>query len=339
MEKGDYVKDIVPNREINGLFAVADAVLDHSRNGPYWKLVLADSSGRVPAKIWSPLSNGIEAINISQIVLVSGRSSIFRNQLQITIEKFSCIDEQENIDPRFFIQSTPYDIDEMFSALKIACLEEFTHAPWRKLVLGVLNNQELQTAFKMCPAAKSVHHAYAGGLLEHTYGVFNVCRSLCGMYPQLDRQTLLAGALFHDLGKIREFSGGIANDYTDEGRLVGHIVMGVQMLAPFLDKSGLEKPLREHLTHLILSHHGQHEFGAPVVPQTAEAFMLHEADLIDARLAQCRGLFPEGKTESPLWSDWQATLERRVFYPEKTPVTCKDRKTGKAGECLSLLKA
>ena len=178
-------------------------------------------------------------------------------------------------------------------------------------------------------AAKSVHHGFVGGLLEHTLSVFKLCRRLADQYPELDRQTLLAGALFHDFGKIREFSGGIANDYTDEGRLLGHLEICVEMLAPYLERSGLEPELQRHLKHLVLSHHGTLEFGAVRVPQTAEALVLHYADNIDAKMAQCRGLFAQlGEGES--WTPYQATLGRAMHRCAQTPVEEKVEKKPRA---------
>ena len=193
------------------------------------------------------------------------------------------------------------------------------------ILFQVLNDAELAPAFRVCPAAKSVHHAYAGGLLEHSLGVFRLCRRLADQYPELDRQTLLAGALFHDIGKIREFSGGLVNDYTDEGRLIGHLELGIEMLEPFWRKAGLEPGLVRHLKHLILSHHGEPEYGAVRLPQTAEALVLHYADNIDAKMAQCRSLFAALEGDEG-WTPYQNTLSRALFRGPRTPQTPVPRK-------------
>ena len=218
--------------------------------------------------------------------------------------------------------------------------EELVHTGWRKLAQSVFRDDALRADFRVCPAAKGVHHAYAGGLLEHTLSVFRLCRRFADHYADLDRQTLLAGALFHDFGKIREFSGGIANDYTDEGRLIGHMELGIELLTPFLAKSGLEEGLQRHLRHLILSHHGTAEFGAVRLPQTSEALALHFADNMDAKMAQCRDLLaqlPEGG-----WTPYQTTLNRALFKGPRTPETppAKARpknRTAPREEPLSLL--
>ena len=187
--------------------------------------MLADASGSVEAKIWSPLSASFPVLRTGGFFYARGRVSTFRDQLQFTVEEGRLLTPEEGaaLDLADFMPASPYPLDAMMDELMALVREEFRHKPWRRLVDGVFKNEALREAFRTCPAAKGVHHAYAGGLLEHTLGVFKLCRRLADQYPELDRQTLLAGALFHDFGKIREFSGGIANDYTDEGRLLGHL--------------------------------------------------------------------------------------------------------------------
>lgn len=345
MEKGVFVKDIVPNAETAGIFAVVNAALAQSRNGPYWRLVLADASGSIEAKIWSPLSTEFNEIAPGTLVQVEGRTALFRSALQIAVDKFRPLTAAEAVavDQTAFLPASPYPLDAMFDELLALCRQEFTHKGWCKLAFAVLEDAQLGPLFRLAPAAKNVHHAYAGGLLEHTLGVFRLCRRMADQYPELDRQTLLAGALFHDLGKVREFSGGLANDYTTEGRLLGHLMLGVEMLVPFLTRSGLEPGLQEHLRHLILSHHGELEFGAVRQPHTPEALALHCADNLDAKLAQCRSLFAALDGDGPGWTPWQATLGRPMYRAPRSPdaraVTPKGRKTTRREECLSLLKA
>lgn len=336
MQKGIFVKDMAAPNEAEGVFVITLAAQGSSRNGPYWRLVLADASGNVEAKIWSPLSASFPALHTGSFFYAHGRVSTFRDQLQFTVEEGRLLSPEEGaaLDLADFMPASPYPLDAMMDELMALIREEFRYKPWRKLVDGVFKNEELREAFRTCPAAKGVHHAYAGGLLEHTLSVFKLCRRLADQYPELDRQTLLAGALFHDFGKIREFSGGIANDYTDEGRLLGHLEICVEMLAPYLEKSGLEPELQRHLKHLVLSHHGTLEFGAVRVPQTAEALVLHYADNIDAKMAQCRGLFAQlGEDES--WTPYQATLGRAMHRCARTPVEEKVEKKPRASRKAS----
>lgn len=344
MEKGVCVKDIVPNIHVAGLFVVGSADLGQSRNGPFWKLILFDATGNVEAKIWHPLSAEFAEIISGSVAFVSGRSSLYKDQVQLSLDKFSPLSEDllEEVDRRDFVPASPYDPEEMLNELKTLCLEEFKYPPWRKLILSVLNNSEYRKALLTMPAAKSLHHAYAGGLLEHTLGVCRLCRAIADQYPQLDRQTLLAGAFFHDFGKIRELSTGFVNDYTDQGKLLGHIFLGMQMLDPLMADAKLDAHLAEHLRHLVISHHGELEFGAPKLPQTPEALALHYADNLDAKLAQFRNVFAAADTEYGDWGPWQRTLDRAFFRAKPTPGQNRGHTQQTAikrdEQCLSLLK-
>lgn len=355
MEKGSFVKDISPGTLAGGFFVVEKSSQNQARNGPFWRLTLTDTTGSVEAVIWSPLSNGFSDVPEGRIVHAEGRAGQFRDQLQLVIEKMTILEEEEAgcLELGWFVRTSPVPVDAMLDDLHALCQEEFRHPGWKRFVSLALADPEIHSGLRIAPAAKGIHHAYAGGLLEHSLGVCKLCRAFADQYPQLDRQTLLAGALFHDIGKLRELAGGLATSYTDVGRLVGHIVLGVEMLAPHLAASGLEEGLCLHLRHLVLSHHGQPEYGTVRMPQTAEAFALHFADNLDAKMAQCRevlGELPEGQN----WSPWLPSLSRQLMRPEQSPGNLrpveerpddraekKEKKNRKPGreECLSLLKA
>lgn len=344
MQKGQFVKNIGANDSVEALFVIAEASQQQAKNGPFWRLVLKDATGQLDAKIWSPLSLEISALTAGQIALVRGRASLYRDQVQLTIEGIELVpqDQLEQVALEDFMPSSPRPIAVMHEELLGFIRQEFTYAPWRKLVLRVFTHEAIARRFCLSPAAKGVHHAYVGGLLEHTLGVATMAKTMAERYPQLDKQTLLAGALFHDLGKIEEFSGGLVNDYTDAGRLMGHIELGLELLAPFFAKATVEPALLQHVKHLILSHHGQPEFGAARIPQTAEAFALHYADNMDAKMAQCRQLFDDVPAETG-WTPYQATLGRFMHKAFKTPddeekpEKARPRKVVQE-ECLSLLK-
>lgn len=324
MEKGLLVKDIVGRKPVEGVFVLTEPRLGQGRNGqPYWSLVLRDSSGSIDGKIWFPLSAKITALPDGSLAKITAHASLYRDQTQVVIDELRLLTgaERNSLNMADFARASSRAATEMFQELMDHCQREFTHRPWAGLVFSVFQEPGLKAAFCSMPAAKTVHHAYAGGLLEHTLSVFGLCQLFAQKYPQLDRQTLLAGALFHDLGKIRELSGAFATDYTDEGRLLGHIFLGLELLAPFLAASGLEPKLVEHLRHLILSHHGELEFGAARVPQTMEAFALHFADNLDAKLAQSAQALAD--TEPCGWSGWQSTLNRNLFLALKTPSDCQ----------------
>lgn len=339
MEKGASVKDIIPPGEAEGVFAVSQAAVASSRTGPYWRLTLADATGSIEAVVWPPLSEAGSCPATGELVRVGGRAGLFRDQPQLRVERLEVLDaaSRASLDPLLFLPAAPRDPDEMFADLTAICRQEFTHRPWRRLVFALLDDEDVAAPLRLFPAARSVHHAYTGGLLHHTLGVMRIARDFAAQYPELDRQTLLAGALLHDIGKIREFSGGLANDYTGEGRLFGHLMLGVEIILPHLGRSGLEPHLAEHLKHLILSHHGELAYGAVRLPQTAEAFALHYADNMDARMAQCRTLCAH-LSPGPGWTAWERTLERQIFRPEPTPAPARERGPQKREQCLSLLK-
>lgn len=353
METRQSVKDIGPADEVRSVFLIGAAALQQSRNGPFWRLELRDATGTVDAKIWSPLSQEFASLSPGQMVEVEGRSGVFREQVQITVERMRLLlpEEQEGQDLSDFLPASPRPPQEMLDAVLALCRRELTYTPWRKFALSVLRDESIRALLLTAPAAKGVHHAYVGGLLEHTLSVAELALRIADHYPDLDRQTLLTGALFHDIGKIWEFTGGLVNDYTDEGRLLGHMELALERLAPFLAKSGLEPELIRHFKHLILSHHGTPEFGAARLPQTPEALALHYADNLDAKMAQCRSLFEGWEEERTGWTPYQATLGRFMHRPPHTPAPpvketaraekARARKTAQPAledQCLSLLK-
>ena len=285
-----WAKDVAPGDEIRALYLIGSASQLQAKNGPFWRLELKDASGDLEARIWSPLSQQFAEIPSGVIAEVEGRAESFRDKLQVNVNALRVLSPEEtaSVDTSVFMASSSRPPQEMLDELEALCRKEFTYKPWRKFILSVLEDEAIRVPLLTAPAAKSVHHAWVGGLLEHTLSVATLCLRFCDHYPDLDRQTLLAGAICHDLGKIWEFSGGLANDYTDAGRLVGHINLCLGKLDRHLAKSGLDEELILHFQHLILSHHGLYEYGSPRLPQTAEAFALHYADNIDAKITQSR---------------------------------------------------
>lgn len=325
MEKTQRIKDIAAGDEVRSLFLVSAASQLQAKNGPFWKLEIKDASGSLEARIWSPVSQAYADIRAGSLAEVEGRAESYRDQLQINVGRLRLLtpEETEQADLSVFLPSGDRPAAELLEEAEALCRKELTHKPWRAFALGVLGDPDIRPRLLTSTAAKGVHHAWVGGLLEHSLSVATLCLRLCDHYPELDRQTLLTGALFHDLGKIAELSGGLANDYTDEGRLIGHIGLSLEILAPHLKKARVEPELALHFKHLILSHHGLYEYGSPRLPQTAEALALHYADNLDAKLAQSRALFRD-VTESA-WSPYQRTLDRALYQAPRTPRREKSR--------------
>lgn len=355
------IKDISVGDSLCSVFLVGAATKSESRNGPFWRVELKDATGTMEAKIWSPLSHTVASLKAGDFIEVKGKTSLYREQIQFTIEAIRPVEDPSKIDISDFLLTSKVDPSQILAQIECLAQEELTYSPWRNFVKYVLNDQRVRSKILLAPAAKSVHHAYAGGLLEHMHSVAGICLKFADHYPDLDRQTLFVAGLFHDIGKLEELSGGIANDYTNEGRLLGHIVQGIILLRPFLEKAKVDPVLALHLEHLILSHHGEPEFGAPKTPMTPEAFALHYADNVDAKIAQCREIFgsltknqhaapqtntdtqhdSSSKTEAPqqdymeqgvemdalTWSPWVKLLGRTLCYMPQTPEKTDDGNT------------
>ncbi len=348
-EKTQFINEITAGVEVRDLFLVTAAQRLQTKTGqPYWRIELKDRSGVIEGKVWAPASESFEILPPGSIVEILGKAGLYRERLEITVERLRVLSDENlaGLDLTLFLEGSARRPEDLLAELINLCKRTFTHKPWRRAVVSFLENGEVGGRLLAAPAAKGVHHAYAGGLLEHTLSVATLCLLLADHYPELDRQILLAGAVCHDLGKAWELSGGLAPDYTDEGRLVGHINLILEIMEPYLRKSGLEPHLLMHFKHMILSHHGELAFGSPKVPQTAEALALHYADNLDAKLAQCREALREVPLGRTGWSAYQKTLERFLYRAEVTPdapdksgAAAAKRETAKDDQCSLLSKA
>ena len=349
IEKKQFVKDLVPGLQVTDTFVLLDAKQGQARNGPFWTLQLQDATGKIEAKIWSPQSQSYPSLDSGQLVRVEGMVTQFREQHQINVNQIAELGDlnQEGADASQFIPSSKEKPELLLLRLEELCRKHIFWPPWRKLVLKVLAAPDIRPRLLNATGGKAIHHAYVGGLLEHTLSVTELCLKYCEHYEELDQDVLLTAAVCHDLGKAWELTGGVSCDYTDEGRLLGHIHLGLEVLEPFLRKSGLEPELILHFKHIILSHHGEYEYGSPKRPKTAEAFCLHFADNMDAKMNQIHSLFggdeedgPE-EDDSPAWSPYQRSLERYIYRPRHTPMGLMGRKSDKKQEesqCLLPLK-
>ncbi len=324
MEKGQWIKDLSErSTAVSGIFAVARAERMVTKSGQdFWKLRLVDKTGSIDGKIWSDFSGVLHPDRLAAGDLVriqGGKFNEWKGTRQISANTAELV-APESVPARdraeWFSPPSDYDGERAFDELMALAAEEFASPAWKRIIDGFFGDPARAEAFKSASAAASMHHVGAGGLCVHTLEVFKICRAMAGLYPAMDRQTLLAGALFHDVGKLEEMrNAGFATEYTLAGNLVGHMVLGVQMLKPLLDASGLPEGVAAHFCHLLLSHHGQPEFGAVKAPASMEAFTLHHADMLSSHL----------NTRERLIGEMQVNEYRRlrgedpVFRPEKTP--------------------
>jgi len=305
-----FISDLAEGQQISDLYLVSRKNLGETKNGkPYLALALMDRTGEIEARIWDNAAQFDPLAEVGQVVAVEAQVKAFREQLQLTVSSLVQI-EEDGYQLGDFIPASKRSIKEMKHELA-GRIDEIADPHLREL-LALLFQGETLKQFTKAPAAKHMHHAYIGGLLEHTLSVVGLATRLAAHYPSLDRDLLVAGALLHDLGKIREFSfNSVPFDYTEPGRLVGHLVLGSEMVRETARGiEGFPPAKLDRLIHLILSHHGKHEFGSPCLPMTAEAILLHHIDDIDAKMNFIDKLSEQVEPGSYQWSDYQRTLER-----------------------------
>ena len=339
--KNLFVSDLQQGSAIEDLFLIAEARSAETRNGqPYWDLILQDATGKVSAKIWAPLSQQANGLAPGHFLHVQAKVELFREKFQLNITRFEEIDpEGETLDWSAFVPRTAEAPEAILEDLEQLCRNELQHKPWRALCRSVLRDPEIRQRLLQAPAAKSVHHAYRGGLLEHTRQVCRVCLQFAALYPDLDKELLFVAALFHDFGKAWELEGLATWDYSDAGQLLGHIHLGLERLEPFLRRQkGLDPELALHLKHAILSHHGELEFGSPKRPKTPEAFALHFADNLDSKLTTASAALNDLGEHDGGWTPKVWALQRQLFKRTPTPAPMATQHRPREDQCSLPLK-
>ncbi len=290
IHKGMLVGDIRQrNQRVEGVFRVSAVGLQRKNNGEsYWAFNINDASGGMPARRW-PSGGVLSPAELPEgcFVHIIGVGSPYNDQMQVRVDEVRVLGEAEAaaLDEANFLPPAPYDGEAALKELLELVERETRNSPWHAVVHAWFDSEESRRTFAYASAANRVHHSGRGGLAAHTLEVCRICAAVASLYPDVDRPTLICGALFHDIGKLMEMDTGVyETTYTSIGRLAGHIVLGVTMLMPVCVRAGVPQALREHFCHLILSHHGIVEHGAVKRPATREAFILAQADLISAKL-------------------------------------------------------
>ena len=283
---------------------------------PYDNLTLADRTGTVNAKVWYPNDPAISEYGEGDYVNVIGEVTKFNNALQVRINRLRVAAKNE-YDPADYMPSTEKDVDEM--SLKLSeYIGGVENRHLKRLLQTIFQEDPLfSEAFKAHSAAKVMHHSFVGGLLEHTLNVAGLCEDLCRRYPALNRDLLITGALCHDIGKVRELSEFPQNDYTDEGQLVGHIVIGAEIIHDKVREiPDFPEELERELKHMILSHHGELEFGSPKRPAMLEALALNLADNADAKMEMFMEFLKAKKDVREPWAGFHKTLDTYIRRTE-----------------------
>lgn len=325
-----YVSDLEDDQPVQSTFLVDAKSRRKTRNGdPYLCVTLSDRTGAIEGRIWNDVDAMEARFDSGDFTEVRGRIETWNDDLQIKIHDIRSVDASE-VEPSEYLPYSRWSSDEMFDALCDLVDEHVRGEPVRQFLRELLTDAEFAEAFKRAPAATSNHHEYFGGLLEHTLSMTRLgvalCRHYANYYPgMLNRDLVVAGCVLHDAGKIEELSFERTVSYSTEGKLVGHIAQGVELIGAVARRMDPPPPddLLAQLKHLVLSHHGHREFGSPVEPRTPEATLLHEVDMIDSRMNLFHSHLEEhraGPTADAPWTSYHRTLESDIFAgPENSP--------------------
>jgi 3'-5' exoribonuclease len=311
MRKTQFINQLKEGDRLDDFFLVKTARLSETRAGkPYLILEVADRSGDIGGPIWDQAEDAQRVCQVGQFVHLSGQVQSYRDKLQLKIDAVRAVDPHA-VDHADFVLVCDQDREAL--ARDLQALVASVKNPYLKKLLRLFFKAEpMWQRFQEAPAAKGIHHAYVGGLLEHSLSVAKVADQLAGHYVGVDRSLLLAGALLHDVGKVEELAMDLALiDYTAQGRMKGHLVMGSEMVAEAARSlKDFPPELLTQLQHLILSHHGRHEFGSPTVPMTVEAFLLSFVDDLDAKMNLMEQLRKKMKEPGLQWTEYQRPRER-----------------------------
>jgi 3'-5' exoribonuclease len=315
--KSAYVADLKDGQAVEALFLVCEKeIRTAARGNTSWlQLELGDRTGSISAKMWENFAPLVETFESGDVIRIRGRAKVYNNRLELSVEQIVPVAETA-YDLNDFLPHTKQDIEVLYTGLRSAVAS--AKNPWIRLLLtSVIEDPAIAPRLKRAPAAMTMHHAFIGGLLEHIVSMIGVSMAIQAHYPELDEDLLLAGVVLHDIGKIDELRYAREIDYTTEGRLLGHIMLGVGLVRDKIKAiPGFPPKLAVMVEHLILSHHGTHEFGSPSLPQTREAVALHFLDDLDSKMAAVRATLESGCAPDG-WSPRNPSLRRALLLGEK----------------------
>ena len=330
-----YINEIKENDAVDSLFLVKEKSSSVTKAGNvYLRLKLVDRSGEIEARIWTSVENFAGSFEKDGFVHVTGKAVSFQERLQLNITSIEGVREEEILFSDFF-PVTEKDIEEMFRSL-VDISRQMKNLHLNQLLQLFWEDEAFVKLFKMAPASKWLHHNYLGGLLEHTLSVVQLALKNAGHYSGLDIDLLITASIFHDLGKVDELSYHRSFDYSDEGRLLGHIVLGMERVEDKIRQlPDFPKELSTLLRHFLLSHHGQYLWGSPKKPMTLEAVMLHFLDDMDAKINGIQQFIKKEVPEGSRWSAYHRMFEQYFYVPalrEPTELPDKTEKEASAEE-------
>ena len=305
------------NKVITSSFVCVSKQVKPKKTGePYLALTLGDRTGHIEAKMWDNVEEAIDAFEQDDFVKVKGLLNKYKNRFQITVHKLRKLGDSE-VDFADYLPKTTKDIGELWQTLA-NFISTFQDPHLRALVEAFMADPQIAEAYRCAPAAKSLHHAYIGGLLDHVVSLFRSCDLICRNYPQINRDLLLTGAFLHDIGKIHELTYNRSFSYTTRGQLLGHMIIELEMLqAKLRQLPDFPAGLKTLVEHLIISHHGQYDFGSPKLPMFPEALMLHYLDDLDSKMESMRANFERDADSEEGWTGYNASLGRPLLNSAK----------------------
>ena len=318
--KKQFVNSIKAGDSVNDIFILSDKALAQKRDGNnFLNITLSDKTGSIKGVMWDNIDETVTGITSGNFVNIRGKISEYKGALQLIVKSISQV-SSDSVNPSDFLPATSRNIDDMFMhILKITGSIETSYL--KELFERFWNDDEFVSGFKTAPAAKKMHHAYIGGLLEHSLSMAILTNKIVNHYSEyykgINKDMLIAGAILHDIGKIREFDYKYSIDYSDQGRLLSHIVIGIEMIDEKLRKiKDFPEEQALLLKHMIVSHHGVREFGSPEPPKTIEAVLLNYIDEIDSKLNGIRE-FIASEDPDETWTSYHRLLERHFYTGKK----------------------
>lgn len=314
--KKQFINDFKPGDFIDDIFVLAEKTVAQKKDGNnYLNVTLADKTGSIKGVVWDNVDRIIAGLSSGDVVSIQATVNEYKGAAQLVIKNMAPC-PAEAVDPSEFLPATRLDIENMFERLlKIAAALQDGHL--KALLNAFWNDEEFVRRFKTAPAAKKMHHAYIGGLLEHTLSMATLAEKIAGHYSGIDRDLLITGAILHDIGKTRELEYTFKIDYSDQGRLLSHIVIGLEMIADKLANINDFPDEQELLLkHMIVSHHGTQEFGSPEPPKTIEAVLLNYIDEMDSKVKGIRD-FMASENAHETWTSFHRLLGRHFYLGKK----------------------
>ena len=315
--KSPYVNELEINKPVTAMFLVQSKEVREKKTGdPYLSLLLGDKTGKLDAKMWDNVAEVMDTFDRDHFVKVKGMVQLHLNRPQLTIHKIRILQDDE-VDFADYFPASLRNRDEMWAELR-GIVARVGNLHIRGLLDALLDDDDVSKKYRIAPAAKNIHHAYLGGLLEHVLSLCKLCAVTAGHYPNIDLDLMIAGAVLHDIGKIHELTYERGFGYSTEGQLLGHMMIALRMVGDKL-RALPEFPagLRTMIEHMVISHHGKLEFGSPKLPLFPEALLLHYLDDMDSKMECMRFLIDGDKQSENCFTSYNSALERTVFKKDR----------------------